>query len=231
MTDQYKYCGLGRGRARVEDYSFNNVFHPNETQSMDVVDEEQDNHFKCICRRPKRILFCKTCEYRGTGRLKIRCSFHPRNEMLMDMVCCPVCRTHSSNMLEFDGEFETKQLQANDICMETADYPLSKVVENPSHASISNMQECNEHLEVYRPSEISRPRLENANYSNKLLFGIGRGRGISPLKRFMNENSNTYTNTPGMSPLRKEHQTTTVFSRLSFPSGNEVRRPGNFRDY
>lgn len=72
-------------------YAFQ-VSEPNERELVPPV---------CICNRPLQDILCRSCGHIFVGRVRKKCRYHPSEIHLMDMTCCPKCKTTS--LLEIQG--------------------------------------------------------------------------------------------------------------------------------
>ena len=48
----------------------------------------------CICDREKQKILCRSCGAVFDGRIRKKCVIHPNEIHLMDILCCPNCKTN-----------------------------------------------------------------------------------------------------------------------------------------
>ena len=59
-----------------------------------TLEKQQQPVTLCICSREKQRILCRSCGAVFDGRIRKQCVIHPNEIHLMDILCCPNCKTN-----------------------------------------------------------------------------------------------------------------------------------------
>jgi len=122
----------------------------------------------CLCNRPLQDILCRFCGYIFVGRMRKRCRYHPTEIHLMDITCCPKCK--SAYLLEIQGTQKQPERDSPGKSFEVeqalhsgkGDQNILQVISDRKKHDLAAEQSTNTSIQIDKSTSSSSRQLEEA---------------------------------------------------------------------